>query len=298
MLSFKYFNNCFLILTFFLLLASGCKKKDNPKIESPPKKKLDITTTIKPISTSIICDKFIIKWDIKGENLNFWLDTDLPNETDIMVSVSRDYWEKGSPGTYSVDYFSEKSTVGKYRTQKQISVEDKVWKDALKSKQNKMSGFGLGFEVGKIGKEIEVSFIVPIRQSSSRFGEKNINLDGKAVTKTGLRIVKDEIKISKKLGSNFSGGSSISTSPLSLEVGRTYIISKKTPLMPELNPTNPLEAIKIMIELSPYSTIKILKSVKKDNSPWYNVDAKSGNKNVGKGWINSTALLGQNLKVK
>ena len=131
-----------------------------------------------------------------------------------------------------------------------------------------------------------------------KFGNKTVNLEGKKVKLTGLRTVEAEIEINKKLGSKYSGGSSISTNPLSLEVGIAYIITKKTPLMPELNPTNPELALKKMVELPPNSIINILKVERKNNSPWYNVDAINKNNRIGTGWINSTALLGQKLTVK
>ena len=55
----------------------------------------------------VICNKFDLKAVRVDSNLKIWLDTDLPDETKIMVWVYREYKEKGSDSIYVVDYFSE-----------------------------------------------------------------------------------------------------------------------------------------------------------------------------------------------
>ncbi|PIT96962.1 hypothetical protein COT82_00310 [Candidatus Campbellbacteria bacterium CG10_big_fil_rev_8_21_14_0_10_35_52] len=84
-----------------------------------------------------------------------------------------------------------------------------------------------------------------------------------------------------------------------LEIGKIYELSKKTPLMPELSPVDPIAALSDMKELGAGSTVKIISSVQKNNTPWYNVSFI--NYSTGQteyGWINSTALIGQSLKEK
>ena len=71
------------------------------------------------------------------------LDTDLPDNTIVMVSVSRSYWEAGSPDEYSVDYFSEKRMVGAWRSRREIRVDDTSWNSALRAKQKEMAKLGL-----------------------------------------------------------------------------------------------------------------------------------------------------------
>ena len=76
----------------------------------------------------------------------------------------------------------------------------------------------------------------------------------------------------------------------SLKVGQLIELSKKTPLMPELEPTDATAALGKVRDLSPKTTIKVLKIATKKNTPWYFVEAT----NLGTtGWINSIVLIGQ-----
>ena len=62
--------------------------------------------------TQVVANQFDIGYQLVGSTLTFWLETDLPDDTNVMVSVSRSYTEVGSAETYSVDYFGEKSKIG------------------------------------------------------------------------------------------------------------------------------------------------------------------------------------------
>jgi len=209
-----------------------------------------------------------------------------------------------------VDYFSEKSTVGKWKSKHRISIASKKWKSALRAKQEKMSRIGLGFDVASISDDIQVNMVVPINQPDPKFGERNSNLTGKAViiaspggkTVTGkvvgpMYIVEDEVEINYPLNSP-PVGKSPSLNPLELENGHAYIVSKQTPLMPYLNPADPIAAIQQIKQIPKEGIFEVLEKVMKGNSPWYKVNAFNQSKQlIGTRWINSTALLGQELKV-
>ena len=80
----------------------------------------------------------------------------------------------------------------------------------------------------------------------------------------------------------------------SLSVGQELRLTKETALMPELEPSDAMEAIKRIRRLSPRTTIKVLRVAKKHRTPWYFVRATSESGiNLGSGWINSIALFGQ-----
>jgi hypothetical protein len=249
-------------------------------------------------STPVICDKFKLATKVIGSTLKLSVDTDLPDNTVVMVGVSRSYLEKGNPATYSVDYLSEKSTIRKWKSVHSISIASEKWKSALKAKQEKMSRLGLGFDVASISSKITVSMVVPINQPDLRFGKGNSKLTGKAVRAIGLRIVEDEVEIDYPLDSPPVGKSPFpSLNPLELEIGRTYIVSKQTPLMPSHSPADPLAALQQMKQIPKGGLFKVLETVKKRGSPWYKVVARDQMKSpIGEGWINSTALLGQELK--
>lgn len=254
-----------------------------------------------PLHTSaeIICDKFNVVVVIHESSLDFSLDTDLPNNTVLTVTVSRSYFEKGNSAEYSVDYFNEKSIVGRWRATKRISLDNERWMSSLRKKQKDMSRLGLGFEVAKISDKITVRMIVSINQPDSRFGKDNAKLSGKAVKTKFFRIVEDELKIDYPLKESLTRVGAIpSLDPRKLEVGRTYKLSGKTPLMPKLDPSDPLEALKYVKYITSGGTIKITKIARKGGTPWYRVEARSPDgRGLGYGWVNSIALLGQNLDV-
>ena len=250
----------------------------------------------------VVCNKFELVTKVTGSTLDLSVNTDLPDNTVVFVRVSRDYLEKGNSSTYSVDRFSEKSTIGKWKTKHKISITSEKWKTALRAKQEKMSRLGLGFDVASISDKIEVSMVVaaPHLQTDPRFGKKQSNLTGKAVKprKYGGRWVEDTIEIDYPLDSPPVGKSPFpSLNPLELEVHQTYILSKQTPLMPSHSPVDPIAALKKMKQIPKGGVFRVLEIVKKKAIPWYKIVAldKRG-KGIGAGWINSTALLGQQLK--
>ena len=138
--------------------------------------------------------------------------------------------------------------------------------------------------------------IVPINQPDPRFGKRNSKLTGKAVSTTGLRVVIDKTEIDYPLDSPPVGESPFpSLDPLKLEIGQTYTVSKQTPLMPSHSPADPIAAIQQMKNIPQGGRFKVLEMVKKKINPWYKVTAFDNTK-IGTGWINSTALLGQELE--
>ena len=75
-----------------------------------------------------------------------------------------------------------------------------------------------------------------------------------------------------------------------LETGHSYSISRQTPLMPELNPKDVFKAIDATIVLPARSIVEIVGRATRGNSIWYEVASI-----CERGWINSTALIGQTV---
>jgi hypothetical protein len=112
----------YLLIIIFLFVSRTClagpkeSMAPNPAPKTPStsiqKQQKKVTTSPKQKKTSpqIICDKFEIKTKVEKTDLFLSLETDLPDDTVVMVSVSRSYKEKGNTSTYSLNYFSEKST--------------------------------------------------------------------------------------------------------------------------------------------------------------------------------------------
>jgi hypothetical protein len=85
--------------------------------------------------------------------------------------------------------------------------------------------------------------------------------------------------------------------PQKLCAGQSFIVSKQTPLMPEIEPADPLKAIQQMKKIPKDGAFKIFNVRKKGSSSWYQVVAIGPDKKkIGDGWINSIALIGQDLK--
>ena len=246
----------------------------------------------------IRCDEFEIVATRDGSDLTFHLETDLPNDTSVWLSVSRSYWERGGGGSeYSIDYVSESSSVGALRTTRTVSIAHSVWQRKLRSKQNEMSRIGLGFEVGKTRDDVKISMVVTTKQTNPAFGDWNANLTGRAVERKGVSRVRVERSFAYPLDqADTNRKSAPSLDPLNLGIGVTYRLSKQTPLMPAVNPRNPIDALKRAKNMPPGTTIKILEKTKVRATPWYRVvivDIVGAVRD--KGWVNSTALLGQKL---
>ena len=287
-----------------MTLLVGCSRERTEDTEKAPEGAKAQVEAEEPreapseTETQIVCDKFNLVTKVTGSTLDLSVDTDLPDNTVVMVTVSRSYLEKGNPAEYSVDYFSEKGTIGKWKSKHRISIDSKKWKSALRAKQEEMSRLGLGFDVASISDKITVRMVVPINQPDPRFGKRNSKLTGKAVRTTGLRVVDDEIEIDYPLGSPPVGKLPFPRlNPLELEIGQAYTVSKQTPLMPSYSPADPIAAIQQMKQIPKGGGFKVLEMVKKETNPWYKVTAFNQRQiQIGTGWINSTALLGQELK--
>ena len=262
-----------LILTIVVTLLS-CGNNDSTKKE----------TTDTQTEQSKTYEQFKVNSSLNGNSLDVSIATDLPDNIQISLSVSRSYWEKGNSSEYSVDYISEQSTIGQWKSTRKISLDNQKWKSDLAIKQKEMAASGLGFDVDKISDTIKIYAVVPLSNDPfPNFKEKGMGQD-----EIALYFPMDgKVETESKYG-NYQ----------SLETGKTYSVSKTTPLMPELNPSDPIAAMNKMKELTAESRIKILSVKSKSNTPWYEVNAfDKSDKSVGKGWVNSTALIGQELRV-
>ena len=229
-------------------------------------------------------EQFEVDCSLNGNLLDASILTDLPDNIEVSLIVSRSYWEKGNSVEYSVDYLYEKAAIGKLKNIQNIYLDNKKWQADLATKQKDMAALGLGFDVDKISDSIEIRAVVP--SSNDPFP----NFKEKGMSQYGITLyypMNGKVEAKSKYG-NYQ----------SLEKGRTYSVSKVTPLMPELNPTDPIQAMNKMKKLPQGTRIKILNVKAKNNTPWYEVETYNVNDPmVGKGWINSTALIGQELKV-
>lgn len=186
---------CLLLLMLAgLATFGGCNQASDATKQPKPSQSTSATTT------QIVCDKFTIVHSLKGDTLSVSVDTDLPDFTEVMVSVSRSFFDKKDPEEYVRNYFEEKSTVGQWRQARTIRVSHDAYRKNLEEHKRKTDELGIGGELDRIAPEIDVRFTVHLFQPNPAFGKRNANLTGKATTLTGSdRIVRSESKVSYPL---------------------------------------------------------------------------------------------------
>jgi hypothetical protein len=142
----------------------------------------------------VIADKFEIKHKLDGDKIYLSLDTDLPDFPDIWVTVHREFWQVGRFRNYSINYFQEKSIVDKWRSEREIVVDNDVWKKALKADQDKLKSVHTPYVIDRISDEIIITMVIAPDQKDPRMGKQNSNLEGKAVIDGAFPIIKRVVK--------------------------------------------------------------------------------------------------------
>ncbi|MCK4326690.1 hypothetical protein KAW55_08050 [bacterium] len=142
-------------------------------------------------------------------------------------------------------------------------------------------------------KEIEGEETVLREKEEEEKVEKVVSL-AELSEKKRKKIWEELVLAERRARKEAEGQYPIVASGQSLRVGQAFQLTKETPLMPELEPADPMAALQKMRRLPSGATIKVLRVVKKHQTPWYFVKATSPSKpSLGSGWINSIALIRQ-----
>jgi len=266
------------------LVLAGCAAP--PAAESDPKP-----------NAGVVCDRFELLAVLEGDQLLLSLDTDLPDETVLMVSAARSYHEGSPEQEKPLNYLSERSTVGEWRVPHKVSLTHGVWAKLLDERARLSTVTGEPLNIKRTNGDLDASFTVPINQTDPRFGKGNENLRGKKVPTTGLRTVRVEKKIPYPLPVNATRPARTYVARDALESGVTYQIPKEVPLMPSRDPADPLEALKSLRRIPAQTLITVLTVDRRQASnPWYRVKAVGpAGAALGTGWINSIALIGPDI---
>jgi hypothetical protein len=122
--------------------------------------------------------------------------TDLPDSTNLIVSIGRSFLNSANNEEYSIDYLEEKSTVADWRAGKVVELDQAKWQAELEEKRARFRKLGEKLNVTRLDSAVTASFVVHVDQSDKRFGLRNANLTGGAVEDSnGLRIVRRESKL-------------------------------------------------------------------------------------------------------
>lgn len=243
-------------------------------------------------------DKFDIEADFNEPTLSLSLDTDLPDEAIVSVNVERYYWEVGNENAYALEYFSDKAPVEQWRQPREIELNNETWKAAFKQKQADVQKMLFDMNVDKISDKVTISMrVYPVQQPEGLLTQ----LAGKVVTqgKNNWEIIQQEVQVDYPI--NFKPTALPSLDPNNLTIGKTYIVSAKTPIMPHHSPPADkiMEALKDAKAIMPGGALTIIGQHDKDGTPWYEVivhDAQSGE--AIEGWVNGQVFYGQDLRIK
>ena len=137
-------------------------------------------TSFRMSGDQILVDKFDIKHQLRGNELTLALQTDLGDSTKVDVTVSRYYKPPGHHNRYPVHYFKESSTVGAWRDQRVIELDQDAWERELAERRQVLAALERPMTESFVADDIEIRFLVPVEQSPP-FEARNSNLSGAAV---------------------------------------------------------------------------------------------------------------------
>ena len=232
------------------------------------------------------------------------IDTDLPDATEVNVSVDRRYFEFGSDIAYSRDYFSERALLSEWRTPRQAPIDDDTWRADLLAHQAEMAKLSseLAFKICRIDDQIEVRAVVHVNQPDPRFGGRgNPNLSGVAVGQTSgsnnWNILEAEQQIELSLTEIVPDSRPRSVAYDGLQKDESYRLIDETPLMAsspnavtDLNLEQTLEVVGRTLFMPAGTVVRIVgvhQTIRPN--PWYQVEVVGTEGMVG--WINSVSLM-------
>lgn len=150
----------------------------------------------------IVCDRFELQWELDGEDLLLVIDTDLPDEGELSVSVSRSYYEVGNEDEYARDYLSVFESVSRWREPRRVPLDADAWRADLAAHQSLMAELAaaerragipvedVAFEVASIADHVEIRAVLHLNQDDPRFGGRgNPNLSGAATSRSRTGVI-------------------------------------------------------------------------------------------------------------
>ena len=180
------------------LTVVGCAGEPDESAQSPPE------------PSGVVSDRFELRHEVDGGDLLLAVDTDLPDEGELSVSVSRSYYEVRSDVEYSREYFSVLEPVSRWRDPRRISLDANAWRADLAAHQAEIAEIAaleraagvpaeqtMAFEVASIADDVEIRAVLHLNQDDPRFGGRgNPNLSGTATSRSGSAGVIVEAEVS------------------------------------------------------------------------------------------------------
>ena len=181
-----------------VLTVVGCAGEPDESAQSPPE------------PSGVVSDRFELRHQVDGGDLLLAVDTDLPDEGELSVSVSRSYYEVRSDVEYSREYFSVLEPVSRWRDPRRIPLDANAWRADLAAHQAEIAEIAaleraagvpaeqtMAFEVTSIADDVEIRAVLHLNQDDPRFGGRgNPNLSGTATSRSGSAGVIVEAEVS------------------------------------------------------------------------------------------------------
>lgn len=143
----------------------------------------------------VTCDRFTLHGTLIGRTLAAAVTTDLPDATDVEVTVWRSVYVEGDTLPYRMEYFTERGLVGAWRTARMIDLDHSEWRRELEAMQRAANEAGEPLVISRTEPTVHLEILVPINQADKRFGDGNFNLRGTAVQIEGnWRVIRKTLE--------------------------------------------------------------------------------------------------------
>ena len=269
-------------------------------------------STPRPAPTRIVSDRFSLRWELDGQELVLSVDTDLPDYGELVVSVSRIYYQVGEAEAYSQDYLSVFEPVSRWREPRRVSLDADEWRAKLEAEKERLRDI-LPFEVARVSDEIEIRAVLHLNQDDPRFGGRgNPSLSGAAVTSSPRRnLVEAETTVRFPLVGGIAPPPPAPRCPEgstralrgdeylyeSMPVGCIYTPDEELTVVFAPTPEPPdgraFEWIERIRRVPPNTRFEIIGRRQDDLTNWYHVRLPAYENATG--WINPIAMMNMRL---
>jgi len=126
------------------------------------------TTSVDETPQLAAAKDYLIKIDVQnpsGRRINVKVTTDLPDQTNLHVTVKRIYFQENKPEAYSGEFHSQDHTVKDGQIQLAVDVDDSIWFKQRQSKKKQFTELGIWEEIAKISPDVKVSVLFSPRRT-------------------------------------------------------------------------------------------------------------------------------------
>ncbi len=245
----------------------------------------------------VVADRFEIQGKLEGDQVTFWLETDLPDNVTVTADVAREYMARTPEGSemYAPTYWSEELTVGALRNPQTVLLDDAQWAEDVERSLTMFAIADYPVAIVSISQVVTVSLMAPGIERLPALEPDARNLTGKAVVvEDGRHLVQAEAAFPYPLSVPVKRETDW-VNPEKLQVGQRYRLSRKANVLPEFESADPLVDIANMTVVPGGTVIEIRRIDDSGHSRRYLVRARGDTDTVG-GWISAGGLVAQTLE--